>query len=390
MAISIFELPRPPDHGLCKTVIWEKLIQKLLLNQKCMGYLVRAYYSISPTRYYKDDLCWRADLKSKTTEDIISNRSFMEVLVLNHYVLVKKDPYKAIRQAYLVGTNTKSKPFEGEAETPESPHTVAPPTCHVEESEGSGTSDARSTSSDSTAPLSSDHPLTHTTHVLVPSLRRTVRMAVRIPPAMSPGLSVSIAEVAAMFDSTFCKRFRSSYDSSPSPTFPVSKSMGVDSLGLGGDEDVPEGQQRATPVMQTITLPSPEWTSGLFPISPAPSTIPLPISSPMISLTVPSPVATPATVETEGFLTKMGAQVEMQGGLICDHTIRLGELSLALFERYDRDIGELFTRLGAVRHEIFSQGYQFRSLEHKQERTAVQAALQQELQEMRGRVTALE
>ncbi|GKC21198.1 hypothetical protein Tco_1023348 [Tanacetum coccineum] len=34
-----------------------KLIQKLLLNQKCMGYLVRAYYSISPTRswfrYYR-------------------------------------------------------------------------------------------------------------------------------------------------------------------------------------------------------------------------------------------------------------------------------------------------------------------------------------------------
>nr|GEV24074.1 reverse transcriptase domain-containing protein [Tanacetum cinerariifolium] len=55
-----------------------------------MGYLVRAYYSISPTRYYKDDSCWSADLKSKTTEDIISNRSFMEVLVLNHYVLVKK------------------------------------------------------------------------------------------------------------------------------------------------------------------------------------------------------------------------------------------------------------------------------------------------------------
>nr|GEV13973.1 gypsy/Ty3 retroelement polyprotein [Tanacetum cinerariifolium] len=67
-----------------------KLIQKLLLNQKCMGYLVRAYCSISPTRYYKDDSCWSADLKSKTTEDTISNRSFMEVLVLNHYVLVKK------------------------------------------------------------------------------------------------------------------------------------------------------------------------------------------------------------------------------------------------------------------------------------------------------------
>ncbi|GJT11149.1 hypothetical protein Tco_0858191, partial [Tanacetum coccineum] len=31
------------------------------------------------------------------------------------------------------------------------------------------------------------------------------------------------------------------------------------------------------------------------------------------------------------------------------------ELSLALFERYDRDIGELFTRSGAVRDEIFSE-----------------------------------
>nr|GEW99658.1 hypothetical protein [Tanacetum cinerariifolium] len=68
-----------------------KLIQKLLLNQKCMGYLVRAYYGISSTRYYKDESFWNADLKSKTTEDIISNRSFMEVLVLNHYVLVKNE-----------------------------------------------------------------------------------------------------------------------------------------------------------------------------------------------------------------------------------------------------------------------------------------------------------
>nr|GEZ42089.1 putative reverse transcriptase domain-containing protein [Tanacetum cinerariifolium] len=54
-----------------------------------MDYLVRAYYSISSTRYYKDESCWNADVKSKTTEDIISNKSFMEVLVLNHYVLVK-------------------------------------------------------------------------------------------------------------------------------------------------------------------------------------------------------------------------------------------------------------------------------------------------------------
>ncbi|GKA25442.1 hypothetical protein Tco_0711551 [Tanacetum coccineum] len=67
-----------------------KLIQKLLLNQKYMGYLVRAYYSISPTRYYKDDSWWSADLKSKAIDDIISIGSFVEALVLNHYVLVRK------------------------------------------------------------------------------------------------------------------------------------------------------------------------------------------------------------------------------------------------------------------------------------------------------------
>ncbi|GJY68073.1 hypothetical protein Tco_0471055 [Tanacetum coccineum] len=47
---------------------------------------------ISCERYYKDDPCWSADLKSKTTEDIISIGSFVEVLVLNlnQYVLVRK------------------------------------------------------------------------------------------------------------------------------------------------------------------------------------------------------------------------------------------------------------------------------------------------------------
>nr|GEV48425.1 hypothetical protein [Tanacetum cinerariifolium] len=111
-----------------------------------------------------------------------------------------EDPYEAIRQAYLVRTNTESEPFEGEAKAPESPHFVAPPICRVEESEGSSTSGARSTSSDSTAPLLSDHPLTHATRVLVPSL-----------------------QVAAMSDSRFCKRFKSSYDSLPSLTLPVRK-----------------------------------------------------------------------------------------------------------------------------------------------------------------------
>ncbi|GJZ76231.1 hypothetical protein Tco_0640696 [Tanacetum coccineum] len=94
--------------------------------------------------------------------------------------------------------------------------------------------------------------------------------------------------------------------------------------------DIPDYQPPVPPVQ---TPPLPEWTSGSLPISPSHYDVPLPISLPMIPLTVPSPVATPATVETEGFLTKLGAQVKMQGGLIRDHAVRLEELSSALFER---------------------------------------------------------
>nr|GEU65224.1 hypothetical protein [Tanacetum cinerariifolium] len=123
-------------------------------------------------------------------------------------VPLPEDPYEAIRYAYLVRTDTEYDPFEGEARTPESPHIVAPPTCHVKESEGSGT---------------------------------TARMAVRVPPVMSRGLSVGMAEVAAMSDSVFHTRFRSSYDSSPSPTLPVRKRYrGKSELILGTDSEEDE------------------------------------------------------------------------------------------------------------------------------------------------------
>ncbi|GJZ83201.1 hypothetical protein Tco_0648374, partial [Tanacetum coccineum] len=385
--------------------------------------------------------------------------------------------------AYLDETDTDFEPFEDpiNTETPESPLTIAPPI----------------------SPSESAPP------ILVPILRRTACMAVRVPPMMSSGLSASMAEVAAISEFAFRKRFRSSYESSPSlspPYLPLRKryrgtselveeseedddkeieeSMdsdsvsediedgglttededpaagdegltagvevpgvddksyslddeghGVESDGLSLEEEeeaVPGGQQQAAPIVGTAmsaplglgygalrhreltleedhvystfevgqgsgsapeserpervstsrqptlttwtdpedgmvyidvhaypppappvqTPPSPEWTSGSLLISP------LPISSP---LTVPSPVATPAAVETEGFLTELGAQVEMQEGLIRDHAVRLEELSPALFERYDKDIGELFTRSRAVRDEIFSQRYRFRS-----------------------------
>nr|GEW16641.1 retrovirus-related Pol polyprotein from transposon TNT 1-94 [Tanacetum cinerariifolium] len=352
-------------------------------------------------------------------------------------------------------TDTESEPFKGEAEIPISPHIIAPLTCHVEESEGSDTFGVRSTSSDSTAPLSLDHPLTHTTPTLVPILRRTARMAMRVQSAMSPGLSAGIAEVAAMFDSAFRKRFRSFYDSSPSPTLLVRKryrdtfeiildtdseedekvheSLDSDSVsedaevegpttedgdpaagdeglaagdeGPGEEEEeeaVPEGQQHAASVVGTVvsvhlglgygvlrrrelalgedhvystfevsqgsgsaleperskrvsasrqptlttwtdpkdgmiyidvpaylppvppaqTPPSPEWSSGLFPISPAPSIVPSPISSPMISLIIPSPIASPAAPVIE---MAMGEPPRLGYGALGRQEIALGE-----------------------------------------------------------------
>nr|GEV37918.1 hypothetical protein [Tanacetum cinerariifolium] len=85
--------------------------------------------------------------------------------------------------------------------------------------------------------------------------------------------------------------------------------------------DVPAYPPTAPPVQ---TPPSPEWSS----------------------------VALFATVKAERFLTELGAQVEMQEELIHDHIVRLGELSPALFERYDRVIGELFTRSEMENQEL--------------------------------------
>ncbi|GJS57680.1 hypothetical protein Tco_0652464 [Tanacetum coccineum] len=98
----------------------------------------------------------------------------------------------------------------------------------------------------------------------------------------------------------------------------------------------------------------------------------------MISLTVPSPialpVATPAAtilVDEDQFI-EIGEQIELYRGILQDPTHRLDAMPPTLFVDIDRDVRELYTRSG-VRPVL-----------------ALEAALQRELQEMRGRVTALE
>ncbi|GJW28240.1 hypothetical protein Tco_0045115 [Tanacetum coccineum] len=357
---------------------------------------------------------------SSSVEEIVSSKGSSKAFLIwyddetdkdieEFYFKKPKNKGKCSNSTALPTLKSKGKGSNSTTTSTTSLPDITPPTCHVEELEGSDTSGARSMSSDSTTPLSPNHPLTHTTPTLVPVLRRTARMVVRVPPAMSPGLSASIAEVAAMSNSAFRRgdeeedeEIEESLDSNSvsedaedeghttkdeDPTAgdeglgagDEGLGMGVKSLSLGRDEVVPEGQQRASPVVETaveserpeivsalrhptlttwmdpedgivyidvrvypppappsLIPPSLEWSSGSLPISPAPSIVPSPISSPMISLIIPSPVASPATAKTEGFLTELGARDEMQQELLHDH-----------------------------------MRYRFRSLEHEQERVAV-------------------
>nr|GEU69879.1 synaptobrevin, longin-like domain protein [Tanacetum cinerariifolium] len=88
--------------------------------------------------------------------------------------------------------------------------------------------------SGSTSPLSPNHPLTQTSPTSTPSrafyYRSTTRMAVRTQPTLSPDISARVIEEMALSPSSFCRRYRSSYETlsssaSPklSPILPIRK-----------------------------------------------------------------------------------------------------------------------------------------------------------------------
>ncbi|GJR65060.1 hypothetical protein Tco_0011125 [Tanacetum coccineum] len=438
-------------------------------------------------------------------------------------VLLPDDPYVVVRQAQLVDTDTESDPEEAPSEAEESQPLGSRVPLMSEEFEASEPSGTRTVSShslvssDSTAPLSPDHPLTHVSPTPTPTRvsfhRRTVRMAVRTQPTLSPGMSARIAEAAALSPSSFRKRYRSSYETpSSSPTVLVWKIykgtpeliLDIDSEGdeleeedtkedeedekdegLGMEEEdevAPKGQQQVVlvvdtalseplglgyeatkhhalesteeiapstyevdpkdgrvytniltyvPVAAPIKTPSSlEWSLGSLLVSP---------SSPVVSSPIGSLVATPAatiSVDEDQFI-EVRAQLELHESILHDHTQRLDALPPTLFEGYDRDLRELYIGQGQlemrVRDDIFSQMYRFRSLKREHERATVtfralwrivlaleawaghvdtwmtdmsraryddhrlihdmlvqQAAMQRELKDMRGRVTALE
>nr|GEW30920.1 RNA-directed DNA polymerase, eukaryota [Tanacetum cinerariifolium] len=311
------------------------------------------------------------------------------------------------------------------------------------------TSSHSTTPSDSTTPLSPDHPPTQTSPTLtqVSYYRNIVRMAMHTQPTLSPGMSARITEATALSLFSFRKRYRSSYETaSPSSSLTLlirkryrgtselvehikDESSDLDTKGEGykdegpgsedeghGSEDgdlgseeeeaAPEGQQQAVSVVDTSTdeplglgfgalrrhelalgegsvpdkfkieqssrsvleqyrtSPSPEWSSGSLPVLPSSSTVPTLVASPATT-----PTATIA-VDEDKFL-EVGAQLELYGSILYDHTHRLDALPPALFEGYDRDLKDLYTKLRAVKDEIFSQRYMLRSLDQEHERATM-------------------
>ncbi|GKA23401.1 hypothetical protein Tco_0709363 [Tanacetum coccineum] len=234
------------------------------------------YYSGRPIRHYpsRKDTAYRACTLPKThsrikrsicciQEDSIRRFQDMESMIniredikLGPYLIkipnthsrvptpLLDDPYVAVRQAHLVDTDTKSGPVEDlreiEAHIPATVDTKSEPKeapSETGEFEASEPSDTKITSShspassDSTAPLSPDHPLTQTSPTPTPTRvsfhRRTTRMVVRTQSTLPPGMSARIAEAATLSPSSFYKRYRSSYEipspSSSSPTLPIRK-----------------------------------------------------------------------------------------------------------------------------------------------------------------------
>nr|GEV34238.1 hypothetical protein [Tanacetum cinerariifolium] len=252
----------------------------------------------------------------------------------------------------------------------------------------------------------------------------TTCMSVRAQPTMSPGHSARVAEAMALSDLAFCKRYRSSYET-PSPSLSLTLSVQkryigtselildsdgegdelgkVDTeedekdegLGLKEEEAALEGQQQAVPVVETTVseplghgygalrrrelavrgdqVPSTfevGQSSRVYTDFPAYVTLaahvltslPVSPSSPVVPSPIASPVTTPKTtisVDEDQFIEE---RLEMRSFCKGHVDTRMADMSQARYDDH-RPI-----------HDMLVQ----------------EADMQRELQEMRGRVTALE
>ncbi|GJZ81346.1 hypothetical protein Tco_0646340, partial [Tanacetum coccineum] len=104
-----------------------------------------------------------------------------------------------------------------------------------------------------------------------------------------------------------------------------------------------------------------------------PSSLPVsPVSLTVPSL-VPSSMTTPAAAiaEEEDKFLEVGAQLELYGSILHEHTELLDALPPTIIKGFGRDITELLDRSGAVRDDIHSQRFRLKSMEQRQERATI-------------------
>ncbi|GJW68767.1 hypothetical protein Tco_0123191 [Tanacetum coccineum] len=283
--------------------------------------------------------------------------------------------------------------------------------------------------SDSIIPLSPDHPLTHVSPTHTPTSasfhHRTARMAVCAQPVMSLGLSASVTEAMALSDSTFCKRYRSSYktpSSSSSPALSVRKRYrGTSELILDtnseGDELEDEDNEEdesldADDEREIEEEATPEGQQQVVPIVDTTASEPLGLEygaarrHALESIEEIAPSTYEVGQSSRSMPEQQGAdKLELHGSILHDHTRRLDALPPTLVADIDRDVIELYTSSGLVRDEIFLQRHGVRHVntwmadmsragndDHRliYDMLVQQAALQRELQETRDCVIALE
>nr|GEZ76080.1 hypothetical protein [Tanacetum cinerariifolium] len=245
------------------------------------------------------------------------------------------------------------------------------------------------------------------------------------------------AEAAALSSSSFRKSYRSSYDtpSSSSPTllarkrYQVTSELILDTNSEGdelGEEDTKEDESsNANDEKEGLDLDNDgqyldDEGQGLDDESQVSKDEGLGMEEEekeaaleVVPSPIASPVATPAatiSVDKDQFI-EVGAQLELHASILYDHTQLMDALPPTLLADVDRDVRELYTRSGAVKDEIFSQRpvlaleawtgdvdtrmadmSRARQDNHRliHDMLVQQTAMQNELQEMRGRVTALE
>ncbi|GKD51071.1 hypothetical protein Tco_1280047, partial [Tanacetum coccineum] len=314
------------------------------------------------------------------------------------FIPLSDDPYGAVRQSHLVDTNIKSGPLEDLRETeipqplPSAPSLVPPSDdLYLIEFEASEPSDTRITSphsitpSDSTTSLSPDHPFAQTS-----------------PASTQASYYRSTTQLVEDTEDESSDSDTKREGSNDKGSDLEDEGYGSKEEGPGSKEEeeaVPKGQQQAVPVVDKAAneplglgygalrrhesmseqqrveeTPTPRpWVHATW-VDPVDGTVytnilvdvPPALPTPVASL-VTTPVATIAVGEDE-FL-EVGAQLELHGSILHDHTHHLDVLPPTLFEGYNRDLRELYTRSREIRDEIFSQRYRLRSLE--QERAIV-------------------